>query len=52
VQTNGGYKNFHSIGKFKMFPLDVHFNATSMANILSFQAGAFLVDNTPSNDIL
>jgi hypothetical protein len=42
VQTNGGYKNFDNIGKFKIFPLDVHFNATSMANILSFQAVASL----------
>jgi hypothetical protein len=42
VETNSGYKNLDHIGKFKMFPLDVHFYATSMVNILSFQAIASL----------
>ena len=37
VFTNGGSQFFEKIGQFKFFPLKVHFNEESMANILSMK---------------
>ena len=34
VVTNGGRQLFEHIGTLNLLPLDVHFNAFSMANIL------------------
>jgi hypothetical protein len=37
IQTNGGEKCFDLKSKMKLFPIDVHFNDDSMANILSLK---------------
>ena len=42
IFTNGGSLFFEKIGQFKFFPLKVHFNAESMANILSMKDVASL----------
>ena len=44
VHTNGGQKSFLSTAELKLFPLCVHFNADSMANILSLKDIASLSD--------
>jgi hypothetical protein len=37
LYTNGGTQNFNSKGMMTLFPLAVHFNSASMANILSMK---------------
>ena len=36
IYTNGGQKTFNQVGLLNLFPLEVHYNATSLANIISF----------------
>ena len=38
VLTNGGSQYFNLIGDMKMFPLKLHYNVHSLANILSFDS--------------
>ena len=38
--TNGGAQIYSKLVELIMFPLEVHFNANSMANILSFKSAA------------
>ena len=37
IQTNGGGQSFDLKSTMKLFPIDVHFNSESMANILSLK---------------
>jgi hypothetical protein len=54
IQTNGSSKCFDLKSKMKLFPIEVHFNSNSMANILSLKdvaemTGARITMDTSKN---
>ena len=42
VHTNGGSKTFTQMGTLNLFPMSVHYNPSSLANVLSFDTVAQL----------
>ena len=55
VVTNGGFCTYNQVGRCDIFPVEVHFNSNSLANILSFNMisnipGVHITTNTSIDD--